>query len=181
MNPTTPKDLLQQWLIGVKSRLLSHYECAKRFDAGAARLGIPTVICSAVVSVISQANASDYPHAQLLTTCVSLLVTVLSGLAAFLHYAEQSAKHREIAVKFSIMRRDIESTLVTTEVTSEVLDGFKKQWNDLDLASPSIPEWVYKKHHLSVSSATVADAVIHDPDAGDDFEDTVPKAVEPIK
>ena len=142
----TPKDLLESWLIGVKLRLLSHYDCAKKLDQYSRMLGIPTVIVSALASVISTANSSEFPLAQVATTCVSLLVTILAGLSTFLRYAEQAEKHKTSANAFSVLRRDIEVSLVLGDITDAILNDFKKRWNELDPNSPSIPDRVYSRH-----------------------------------
>lgn len=143
-----PKELLGEWHVGVKLRLLSHYECAKRLDNVAARLGIPVVICSACTSVVSTLSATDYPWAATATTCISLLVLVLTGLSAFMKPSEQAEEHRTVANQFSVMRRDIEVILVCqTDVTEAIIRDIEKRWNDIDANSPTIPDAVYQRHY----------------------------------
>ena len=157
MNPTTPRELLDEWLIGVRSRLLSHFECAKRYDAWAVRLGVPTVIASSVVSVVSQASADAYPYAQTVTTCVSMLVTILTGVGTFLALPTLAEKHRTVANGLSVMRRDIETALVSGDITPEILDGFKKRWSELDTNSPSVPDHVYARHNCKIRQSGMKD------------------------
>lgn len=146
MRATNPKELLAEWHVGVKLRLLSHYECAKRYDNGAARLGVPMVVISGIATTVSTLSPSDYPWAATATTVVSLLVMVLTGLNTFLRWPELAGRHRTIANQFSVLRRDIEVALVTTEVTPDVLLDFKKRWNEMDANSPGIPDNVYQQH-----------------------------------
>lgn len=144
------KTRLEQWCNGIKIAHISHYRAAAHYKRLGRGFGIPVVILTTVVGTVvftSIASPNGYSTGlQLLAGLLSMGAAVLSGLATFLNYGELAERHRDAAVKYGNLRREIEEIISFTPSQDELkstMADLRTRWNSLDIEAPSIPQKIH--------------------------------------
>lgn len=149
----TPKDLLDEWLVGTKIELGGHYEAAKVFERRQMALGYPTVIFSAIASsaIVSALNDSTVLLFNAITIFISMTVTVLTSLQTFLQYSSRADRHKATAVELGRLLREVQQALAFEDaITKPQADAFRTRWDEISKSAPSIPDAIYNRHTVRV-------------------------------
>jgi hypothetical protein len=145
-------NLLEYWCTGIKTRHISHNRAAMHYKRVGRLLGIPvviltTVVGTAVFSAVSSPNGYS-TGLQILAGFLSMAATVLSGLQTFLNYPELAERHQEAAIKYGVLRREVEQTLTLPpnepSELKKILSDVNVQWKALEEKSPSIPQKIFE-------------------------------------
>lgn len=141
----------------------AHYDMAETYRVRHRAFGFAVVIATAVVGTTTFASLAKDILAKGMptewenwikagTAILSVLATVLAALQTFLGFSDLQAQHKRGADGYSEVRRDIDLLLmkypdvvgVPSEDATAAIDAIKKRLDDLDKASPTIPDGVYK-------------------------------------
>jgi hypothetical protein len=137
----------------------AHYDMAEIYRKRHRCFGLAVVIATSVVGTAAFGSLAkvDMPPEREIWERVgvgilSVLSTVLAALQTFLGFSDLQTQHKHGADGYSEVRRDIDLLLMKypdatgapSEDATAALDAIKKKLDDLDKASPTIPDTVYK-------------------------------------
>jgi hypothetical protein len=131
----------------------AHYDMAEKYKRMHQIFGMVVVVVTALVgtSTFIALTGSTSRPVQVATAVLSVAAVVLSALQTFLGFADLQSKHQIAGVGYAQARRSLE--LLALEYPSgqgaaesreaRELEDIKKLLDDLDKASPTIPntEW----------------------------------------
>jgi hypothetical protein len=131
----------------------AHYDLAEIYRKRHRKFGVIVVIVTAIVgtAVFAQLVTGRDWRIQLGTGLLSIGAAVLSALQTFLGFSEVQAQHKRAGDGYSISRRDFEFLIMKYPAASGVagepgtseLEALKKNLDELDRASPTIPDKIY--------------------------------------
>ncbi|MDQ2696374.1 MAG: SLATT domain-containing protein [Pseudomonadota bacterium] len=131
----------------------AHYDMAEKYRKRYRLFGIIVVTVTSIVgtTVFTSLGESPDTRIQLFTGLLSIGAAVLSALQTFLGFSELQAQHKRAGDGYSISRRDFEFLMmkyptangITGESGTSELEALKKNLDELDRASPTIPDKIY--------------------------------------
>lgn len=144
-SPQESRELLRGWQIHIRKSWKKHEEAARRLESQYRRVGVASVILSAVVgaSVFASLEAVYEPWSRIIAGLVSLSAAVLSSLITFNRYEERTEKHRAVSARYKAGLRRLEQVLATPRHESldpESLDRLRQELDDLEASAPVVPE-----------------------------------------
>lgn len=138
---------------------LAHWNAAAVYDRRHKFLiGLPATVLSILLTwmlssdmkklfvnhPILQAVGGDIP------IFLGLIVSVLSGLGAFLNFSELSTKHRNTAENLHALWRDCKNwdtdfpDASQCEKAVPAVQGYRKRLNEINRDAPQIPKWAWQ-------------------------------------
>jgi hypothetical protein len=142
----------------------SDFFMEKQWENWNLKLGIATVILSALVSVIGAVSALDYFKASeeyflLGSTLLASIGTVLGSVLTFLKPSERAARYREFAIKQKNLRNRIRiyRTVHAPKEpewtkSAEQLASFNMEKDALSSDNPTIPTVAYENSRLAIKA-----------------------------
>jgi hypothetical protein len=140
----TKPELLRRWLIRVRESQFAHYEAASILQKMNYAFGVPVVIISTIVGTsvfASLTNAENIDSSWKISIgMVSVLAAVLSGLQTFLGFSDRSQRHRVVAARYGIIRRELEevTAINDSDVSQERIAKLRDAIDTLALDAPNI-------------------------------------------
>jgi conflict system pore-forming effector with SLATT domain len=136
------RKLLQKWERETKTIYRAHYGSAIHAQRMSLRLGLPTVILSAVVgtSVFVAIGKSPSVGAQILVGSISVVVTILASLQTFLRFSERAERHQATAAAFAALNRLATHLLASPgndEQLNKAMVSFRERWDELSSNAPT--------------------------------------------
>ena len=132
---------------------LGHYRAAEIFAKRHRRIGIPSVIMSAIVatSVFSTLSENVDIGFRIATGVVALVAAILAALQAFLGFGERAEKHKTAGGRYGKVRRDIDIFELELEPISGAnrgsalkrLQAITDELGKLATDSPTLTEAIY--------------------------------------
>ena len=130
-----------------------HYDVAERYKRYHRLFGIVVVITTTAVgtSVFAALSGSTHPAIQICTGLLSVVAVVLAALQTFLGFGDLQAQHKTAAAGYGMIRRDVEllvmkfpnATGVANQPETTELEALKSHLDELDRASPAIPDKIW--------------------------------------
>jgi hypothetical protein len=110
-------------------------------------LGAPTAVLVAVAGLSAVTdNATAAVVFAILATVSASLTNVLNPSAKVAEHKAASCQFRELENRVHIFCDvDFLHPTASDEGLRKTLDGFVKQWNDADVKSPNVTDWLYRK------------------------------------
>lgn len=137
--------------MGVRLAHICHSRAASHNTRMHRALGIPVVIVTTVVGTTVFSTMGKSPHVALIivTGLLSLSAAILSSLQTFLSYSANAERHKFAAVKYGMLRRELEQFLDDPDESAQVLkefsENFRVRWDAVDQESPPIPENIHRE------------------------------------
>lgn len=134
---------LEQWRNGFHLNQECHYVAAKRLRRRARWLGAVVVLLSAIVgaSVLRSIADSVGSDAKIMLGLMSVLSGSLAAVQTFLDLPGQAEQHRQAAVEYGDLRRELDRALANVDVGD--VDGraaeIQRRWHEVDAIAPEIP------------------------------------------
>ena len=147
----TTRELLERWQANAKRSQIANYNAANKFSSLNLKLGIPTIIASAIVgtSVFASLQSEVATWAQITVGGFSVLAVVLASLQTFLKAEDKAAKHRAAAVEYGTVKRLIDELLSGEDISLDVLQDqvrhIRERLDDLSREVPVVPKKIWKK------------------------------------
>lgn len=153
------QDEVQRHLEDTETSKLAHWRAAQAYDRiHRLYLGLPATLLSIglawFLSRATQTSLSSTGASQALNLsipiAVSLIVSLLSGLNAFLNLNEVSARHRVAAENLSALWRDCKNWKTdfpdpsTCAKAVECAQAYRARLNEINRDSPQIPKWAWR-------------------------------------
>jgi hypothetical protein len=141
---------LESWLVGVRLSHLGHFSAAAHNSRMHRALGIPVVIVTTAVGTTVFSTMGQSPHIALtvVTGLLSLTAAILSSLQTFLSYSANAERHKFAAIKYGMLRRELEQFLDDPDESANILrefsQNFRVRWDAVDQESPPIPEQIHQ-------------------------------------
>ncbi len=147
--PTTKRELLENWLRRLRILEACHYEAARPYSRGHLALGIPMTILTTIVgtTVFATLEKEVDMRSRVIVGSISVLAAILAGLQTFLQLGSRAAGHRSLATKIGPTRRLLEQMLIgdANSIPDDKIDALRVQIDQLASASETIPPRVYDK------------------------------------
>ena len=126
--------LLEEWIFRIRRAQQAHYESATHFARLNYWLGVPAIALSAVVgtSVFAALGKETAISIKIAVGVASVTAAILMALQTFLSYSERAEKHRTVATRYGIMRREIERKLALPPAKRELeayIESLQVQWD----------------------------------------------------
>lgn len=133
-------------------------------------IGIPATLFSIILTwlVSSQAKSSVGNELVLgisslhLQVVLSLVVSILSGLSAFLNLNELAARHRTAAENLNALSRDCRNWNTDFPDSSLCIDAvkcvqsYRQRLNEINRDAPQIPKWAWENTKKQKSEGSVS-------------------------
>lgn len=143
------EELLRDWRKRLAAASEAHYRLASGLRRKNLWLGIPTVICSAVVgtSLFSTLEGPDVqvklsPKFRAAIGAMSLFAAVLAALQTFLRFGERAEKHVVAGDWYAAIRRDVDQLLALPHEArgrpKDCFDRVRKEMAKVGQQSPEI-------------------------------------------
>jgi hypothetical protein len=140
---------LEGWHTGIRLSHIAQSKAAAQHTRMHRVLGIPVVIATTVVGTTVFATLGQQQHIAVVVTTglLSVAAAVLSSLQTFLSYSASAERHKFAAVKYGMLRRELEQFLEdrddSQEVLKEFMSNFRARWDQVDQESPPVAEHVH--------------------------------------
>ena len=142
-------------LIDTETSSLSHWHAARIYHrVHRLYLGLPATLLSIGVAWLlsgqTQKNAGLPQLAIQIPVFLSLLVSLLSGLNAFLNLSDLSMRHRNAAENLHALWRDCKNWSTdfpdasNCERVAKTVQDYRHRLNDINRDAPQIPKWAWK-------------------------------------
>lgn len=147
---TEPAELIDQYRNGLHLLNECHHMAAKRYDRLARLLGGAVVLLTAVVgTTVFQGLENDSDRTiQTAAGVASVVASALAAIQTFLRYPSLAEKHRTAAIRYGIIRRDLEIVRAFQSEDSrlqEALIDIKTRWSEIDEIAPSLPQGLLRR------------------------------------
>lgn len=109
-----------------------------------------TWLLSADFQALAQDSESVKSFVKSIPVFISLIVSVLSGLAAFLNYSELAIRHRTAAENLNVLWRDCRNwdtdfpDDANYQQAVQTVQSYRQRLNDVNRDAPQIPKWAWK-------------------------------------
>jgi hypothetical protein len=157
--------LLEQWLSRARVALSAYNDATTRTLASERRLGVPAVICSALVATGLFATLQKDPALgwRIATGVIAVLAAVLGSLQTFLRQAERAEQYREAARSYGRVRRRIERARLfpptTRSEAEQLLDDLGEALADAAHGKPNLPQRIWDRAEYKVKRMSDARGV----------------------
>ena len=143
--PEESRELLRGWLIHARKGWKKHEEAARRLESQYRRVGVISVILSAIVggSLFVSLEAWYEPWSRIIASIVSISASVLASLITFHQYAERTEKHRAAGVSHKVALRRLEkmyTVLNSSMPDQESINRIQEELDELEKSTPVVPE-----------------------------------------
>lgn len=143
--PEESPELLRGWLIHARKGWKKQEEAARRLESQYRRVGVASVILSAVVgaSLFASLEAAYEPWSRIVAGIVSISASVLASLITFHRYEERTEKHRSAGISYKIALRKLEKMHTapnSSMLDQESLNRIQEELDELEKVAPVVPE-----------------------------------------
>ena len=139
---------LVEWEDYCARNALSHAIMTGRLTDKRKIIGVPSVICSVIVSTAVFAEiskSSDNEMVKFMVVALVLLSAVLSGLQTFLNYGEAGQVHNAARKKFAHVRLKIQSAYLKNTISESDVANIVSAMEKADELEPAIPNKLWEK------------------------------------
>jgi hypothetical protein len=144
---------VKDWLRALRVLHQGHWDAARHYSRINLGLGVATTVTAAISGTTAFTQMAEQAALQGAGTWVGLFGILAAGLAALqtsLRPSELAAQHKQAAVKYGQVRRQLEEELdlglpPKHDDRSALLTDFRAKWNAVDDESLPVPQWIYKR------------------------------------
>ena len=137
---------------------LAHWSAAAVYDRRhKIFIGLPATLLSLLLTWMLSADVKAFfdtdDSLKMLVSniplVISLIVSVLSGLGAFLNFQELASKHRVTAENLNALWRDCKNwdtdfpDTASCEKAVQTVQSYRRRLNDINRDAPQIPKWAW--------------------------------------
>lgn len=153
------KSEVERHLLDAETSKLAHWHASAVYERRhKIWLGLPALLLSLALSCLLSADAKNFLTSQLYTkyltdglpVLLSLLVSVLTGLGAFMSFNELAIKHRTAAENLHALWRDCRNwdtdfpDSTNCEKAVQTVQTYRIRLNEINRDAPQIPKWAWK-------------------------------------
>jgi hypothetical protein len=149
--------LLAAWYRRARESQLSHYKVATFYAARARRLGVATVILSALTGTTLFATLEETAGGTTIHLALglcSITAAVLAALHTSLGYSERANQHRAAGTLYGSIRREMERYQAFRPAERDdairVLEGLRTRIDEAATAAPDVPERLWRQAQADI-------------------------------
>jgi hypothetical protein len=141
---------LEDWHTGVRLMHIAHSRAASSHVRLNRALGVPVVIVTTVVGTTVFASLGNVPNTAvtIVVGVFSVAAAILSSLQTFLNHSGSAERHNAAAIKYGMLRRELEQFLDDTDdsrqILKEFMASFRARWDQVDQESPALSERIHE-------------------------------------
>ncbi|GGX34233.1 hypothetical protein GCM10010341_64670 [Streptomyces noursei] len=127
---------------------VAHNIASERFDHWNRVSGITTAMLSAVVgtTLFASLSTSGLTGVRVVAGAASLLAAALSAGQLVWNYPELASRHRDAAVRYAALRRQVELRLANRDQTTDAdVDVTSSAWEQIEQSAPQLPIGVRRR------------------------------------
>jgi hypothetical protein len=151
-------ELTEAWRLRARTYQKAHYDAAEALRRRNYFFGVPIIALSAIVgtSVFATISEGLSLWSRVVVGLVSITVAVLSALQTFFRFTERAEQHREAAIKYGALNRELERMRAfapaSTEAAQSATLRIEQTLNELAEHSPAIPMALlsHTRHQLAL-------------------------------
>ena len=164
---TEAKDLLLDWHKQVSEFGKGHYKSATSCRVFNYALGIPLVLITTFIATeffVKLETFANTPEPQTIQDMWSALyitvafftivAPILAALQSFLRFPERASQHRQAAIEFGKLEKEIDKTIVfppkTDDEIKEKVEQIQSEEASISSAAPSIGKYSLRKARRSI-------------------------------
>lgn len=142
----TLRKLLRVWLGQTTQLMTDHKKEATRLAGIHWKLGVPIIMLGGISIIIGILTFNNdcigynclSTYIRILSILCNALVTVLTGLMVFFNLSKRVSKHKRSADGYSSLARLINTVLACKEITIEVVNDIRSQFDQISRKAPDI-------------------------------------------
>lgn len=157
--PEESRELIRGWLLHARKSWKKQEEAARRLESQYRRVGVASVILSAVVgaSLFASLEGAYEPWSRIIAGIVSISASVLASLITFQRYEERTEKHRAAGVSYKVALRKLEKMHTVPDssmLDQESINRIQEELDELEKSAPVVPEDINRavEEHYQVYS-----------------------------
>lgn len=165
------KEEIQRHLEDTELSKLGHWAAAQRYErVHKIWLGLPATVLSIVLAwIVSSPTRSALPDSGIFSELrrnvpvfISLVVSLLSGMTAFLNFSDLAIRHRNAAANLNALWRNCKNWRTDfpdssfCEQAVKTVQGYRLRLNEINSDSPQIPRWAWKEAQRQRDDGSVA-------------------------
>jgi hypothetical protein len=143
---------IERHLIDTETSKLGHWQSARVYAAiNRYVIGVPATVLSILLTwLLADGTKTAILFDVKLPVILSLLVSILSGLGAFLSLSDLSTRHRTAAENLHSLWRDCTNwetdypDASACEKAVQTAQSYRSRLNEINKDSPQIPKWAWK-------------------------------------
>lgn len=141
---------LEDWHTGIRLMHIAHSRAAASHVRLNRALGVPVVIVTTLVGTTVFASLANMPNTAItiIVGLFSVAAAILSSLQTFLNHSGSAERHNTAAIKYGMLRRELEQFLDdpddSREVIREFMAKFRARWDQVDQESPPLSERIHE-------------------------------------
>ena len=152
-------DEIKRHLEDTETSKLGHWAAARRYErVHKLALGLPATVLSIVLAwLVSSQTRTVLPAAGIgselvrnIPVFISLVVSLLSGMTAFLNLSDLAIRHRTAAENLNALWRNCRNWETDfpdasfCEAAVKAVQGYRARLNDINGDAPQIPKWAWR-------------------------------------
>ena len=144
------KELLKKWQGRMRDAQRAYYITSTRYKRLNYIYGIPVVCFTVFISssVFSELQKLPDSYVQLIVGFVSVVAAIMAAVQTFLRFPEKAEKHRATAVRYGLLKKEIEKFLVLYPSKNEEainrIENIKKEWDVIVSESPTVSSKLWR-------------------------------------
>lgn len=157
--PEEARELIRGWLVHARKEWKKHGEAARRLESQYRKVGIASVILSAIVgaSLFGSLEVAYEPWGRIVAGMLSIAASVLSSLLTFQKYEERTEKHRKASAEHKGALRTLEhlhASLKASTPDQNTIVKLESQFLELEKFAPVVPESINQAVEQSYEKLT---------------------------
>jgi hypothetical protein len=158
--PPFGTDVLRHWLNGLRILHVAHNVAGERHAKLARISGVGVAVLTSIVgtALFVSAAASENPMMSASAAALSLLAATLGVAQVALNYPDLAVRHRQAAVEYGSLRRELEVLLLMSKGTppEAEISRIGGQWTKIEEKAPAIGARLRNRAHRMIRTADAA-------------------------
>jgi hypothetical protein len=146
------KATLRGWLKSIVTLQYLHFKAANHYTALQIKVGIPTLIASAVATAIAGTALKDVPY---LLVAFTTLTTCLTSAQTFLGWDARAKEHHQTAQKYGLLRSRIERYRCLQDASNPVMNAILfetvKDMDEVTARAQKLPDSLWRNRQKYIS------------------------------
>ncbi|HWH31680.1 MAG TPA: SLATT domain-containing protein [Egibacteraceae bacterium] len=137
-------ELIRQWRTAVRVSHRAHADAAARWERAGRLVGVPAIGLASLVGtvILATIEASPGRTARAFAGLAAVAAAALVSLQTFLGHSDRAQRHREAALRYAWLRRELDDLAAGGERDAKAkrrLEDIRARWAEVDAMAPAIP------------------------------------------
>lgn len=153
---TLGDDVVRGWRRMLQTLHRGHWDAARRYERIYLAVGIAATLAAAATGtaaftqLASQVEQSPALWLQIVVGAIAIATAALTALQTFMRSADLAVRHKQAALKYGRLRRQLEEQLALglpaeRGEREKILSPLRAAWDAADDESPPVPQDIYRR------------------------------------